>query len=299
MSSSLPAHPSSFPGDRGGGEIIRGAGGQATERGGMNASSQQHHQQHAYFSYPPAYHSSHAAGGHYMAPGGGGADQPQQQVLTRRRDDRGERYFSPMSPAGGGGGGGVVDRGVYTPGYHNYTQDGTTTHLLYEERGRGAGWTYGGPGGGRREEGEEEMSRGIGGDGAYAGGGGGGHRESIRRKGDVGGRKKAKPRSKKKDRKVTWFVSVYTVVLLVLFVGCAVSGVFVGIIVTSPTVRLASSSLQLDHGWSNNPNHSSAYLTVRVSRHALPQLCVVCLSIADLFEFIFLEFSSCSRQTTP
>lgn len=77
MSANPPAHPSSVPGDRGGGggEIIRGPGGQVTERGTMNPSFHPHQhqqQQHAYLSYAPAYHSSYAGAGHYMSPGGGG-----------------------------------------------------------------------------------------------------------------------------------------------------------------------------------------------------------------------------------
>ncbi|KFG30940.1 putative transmembrane protein [Toxoplasma gondii p89] len=71
--------------------------------------------------------------------------------------------------------------------------------------------------------------------------------------------KKRKAGRDKAERKenVAWVVSVYTVVLLLLFLACAVAGVFVGIIVTSPTVRVATSALRLDG--TSNENEADVY----------------------------------------
>ncbi|PFH31990.1 hypothetical protein BESB_019310 [Besnoitia besnoiti] len=59
-------------------------------------------------------------------------------------------------------------------------------------------------------------------------------------------RKSGRDKGRRKKGSVAWVVSIYTVALLVLFLGCAISGVFVGIIVTSPTVRVANTALRVD-----------------------------------------------------
>lgn len=73
--------------------------------------------------------------------------------------------------------------------------------------------------------------------------------------------------------------SFFSPFLLVVFF-CLFPGVFVGIIVTSPTVRLASSSLQLDHGWATNPNRESVLFSFSsLFCCTLQATRLVCLSI--------------------